>query len=78
MFDLTQGGESVPVEILHGFDERDEAGVAIDELLQLLRRQILLELRNDHVLHDLLRLRHLACDLALRFPELLKSDRRQR
>lgn len=41
----------LPVESFHGRGERDEVGVAPDQLLLLLLRHLLLELRQQHVLH---------------------------
>lgn len=43
--------EHQPVEGLHGRDEVDEAGIAADELVQPLRRHVLLEPRQQDVLH---------------------------
>uniref|UniRef100_A0A0A9H4I8 Uncharacterized protein n=1 Tax=Arundo donax TaxID=35708 RepID=A0A0A9H4I8_ARUDO len=42
---------SSPVEGLHGGDDVDECGVAADELVQALRRPLVLELGQQDVLH---------------------------
>jgi hypothetical protein len=40
------------VEGLHGRHDADEGGVTADELVQPLRRHLVLELRQEDVLHD--------------------------
>lgn len=55
----------IPVERLHGLDFADQIGVALDELLNSVRWDLILELGKQYVLHYSLCSFHLLPNLQL-------------